>query len=288
MAKYQRQEKHRKCASLNSGASEVTTDQDEILRKHRFHLPDWESIFAGSYQQITFSELAAATRAKLHGGCSEAAQLLHAGSATAFSHKLFLFLLLLPPCIGDSKAPQPPQPFSFQHRSTHQSIFQQSAQSKQICPRCLVVLLLVPSLPPLKGFPSSPNELWNKTDLEIMGLPPKFGSTATRYNVSHNTPPQQSSAAKHSTDTELQILPGGFRMCSWKALSQCQQKASETKRHARMLVASQERIKGEGKESCYPTNQGDREAAVLLTPVVDLSPLHHPKLRKSTKNCLSF
>lgn len=127
--------------------------------------------------------------------------------------------LLLPLCIGNSKAPKPSQPFSFQCRSTHQSIFQQSAQSKQICPRCLVILPLVPSLPPLKGFPGSPNELWNKTDLEIMGLPPKFGSTATRYNVSHNTPPQQSSAAKHSTDTELQILPGGFRICSWKALS---------------------------------------------------------------------
>lgn len=161
---------------------------------------------------------------KCRVGAQRLHQLLCAGSAmlcaTAFSHKLFLPLLLLSPCMGDSKAPKPSQPFASQRRSTHQSIFQQSAQSKQICPRCLFVLPLVPSLPPLEGFPGSPSELWNKTDLEIMGLPPKFGSTATRYNVSHNTPPQQSSATKHSTDTELQIPPG-FRICSWKALSQC-------------------------------------------------------------------
>lgn len=284
MAKYQRQEKHRKCSSFNSSASEVTTDQGAILRKHNsICLTGQVSLLAPTSKSLSLSWPFPPCKAA--GWGLRAAQLLPAGSATAFSRQLLLSLLLLPPCIGDSKAPEASQPFSFQHRSTHQSIFQQSAQSKQICPRCLVVLLLVPSLPPLKGFPGSPNELWNKTDLEIMGLPPKFGSTATRY-VSHNTPPQQSSAAKHSTNTELQILPGGFRICSWKALSQCQQKASETKRRARMLAESQVRIKGEGKESCYPTNQGDRETAVLLTPVADLNPLHHPKPSKSTENCL--
>lgn len=94
--------KHRKCSGFNSSASEVTTDQGAILRKQRFHLPDRPSIFAGTSQQITFSELAVPTHAKLQSGYSEAAQLLRAGSATAFSHKLFLSLLLLPPCIGDS------------------------------------------------------------------------------------------------------------------------------------------------------------------------------------------
>lgn len=206
-------------------------------------------------------------------------------NATAFAHELFLSLLLLPPCIGDSKAPSAFLLSTQIHTSEH---IPTVSTIKVNLPQMLVVLLLVPSLPPLKGFPGSPNELWNKTDLEIMGLPPKFGSTATRYNISHNTPPQQSSAAKHSTDTELQILPEGFRIYSWKALSQCQQKASETKRHARMLVESQGRIKGEGKESCYPTNRGDREIVIFLTPVVDSSSLHYPKLSKSTENCLSF
>jgi len=111
----------------------------------------------------------------------------------------------------------------------------------------LFVLPLVPSPPPLGGFPVSPTALWSTTDPEIMCLPPKFGSTAARYNVSHNTPPQQSSATKHSTGTELQIQPGGFRIRSWKALSQLWQKTEETKRHARMLVASQERRKREGE-----------------------------------------
>lgn len=152
LGKYQRQEKHRKCSSSNSGASEETTDHVAILRKHGSHLPDRASLFAGSSQKTTFSELAVPTLARLQGGCSEAALLLRAGSATTFSHKLFLSLLLLPPCTGDSKAPKPSQPFSFQHRS----ICQQPAQSKQICPRCLFVLLLVPSLPSLEGFPAVP------------------------------------------------------------------------------------------------------------------------------------
>lgn len=87
--------------------------------------------------------------------------------ATAFSHKLFLPLLLLPPCMGDSKAPKPSQPFASQRRSTHQSIFQQSAQSKQICPRCLFVLPLVPSLLLSKAFQAVPVSCGTRQTLKL-------------------------------------------------------------------------------------------------------------------------
>lgn len=57
------------------------------------------------------------------------------------------------------------------------------------------------------------------------------------------------------------------------------------KKHARILVESQVRIKEKGKESCYATSQGDRETAVFLIPAVDLSSSHHPKLSKQRTVC---
>ena len=111
----------------------------------------------------------------------------------------------------------------------------------------LFVLPLVPSFPPLGGFPASPDALWSKTDPEIMCLPQKFGSTATRYIMFPIT-------LLHNRALLLSIAPtpscrssqvSGF--APGKLSHNTGKKLKETEKHARMLVVSQERRKGEGE-----------------------------------------
>lgn len=88
--------KAQKISSLNPSASEVTTDNGAILRKHQFHLPDPASIFADSYQQITFSELAVPTHAKVQSGCSEAVPAALCWECHALCHSLLTQTILAP------------------------------------------------------------------------------------------------------------------------------------------------------------------------------------------------
>lgn len=73
--------------------------------------------------------------------------------------------------------------------------------------------------------------------------------------------------------------------CSRNASKKSFRDKKKKKKHARILVESQVRIKEKGKESCYATSRGDRETAVFLIPAVDLSSSHHPKLSKQRTVC---